>query len=329
MGGEPVSLPDTDVVVAASPLLSIVIPLYNEVDSLPHLREALEDVLQRENLDAEVLFVDDGSRDGSSELLDQYVEGNSTFQVLHQRRNKGKSAALDAGFRYARGKYVVTMDADLQDDPNEIPNLITKLEEGYDLVSGWKKKRYDPITKTIPSKFFNFTARLASGVKLHDFNCGLKIYRNEVVKEIRVYGEQHRFIPVIAGSQGWRIGELAVQHHARKWGKTKYGISRFVEGALDLLSVIFLTRFTSSPMYLFGSFGILSLFAGFVILAYLSILWFQGQGIGHRPLFFLGILMIIVGAQFFSIGFLGEMVSHMRINVQPPEPESSWKGKKG
>lgn len=298
------------------PDVTLLIPLFNEEESLPHLKEAIDEVLKREKIQAEMVFVNDGSRDKSSEILDQFAATDKRVTVVHFRTNRGKSAALESGFRVARGKYVVTMDADLQDDPNEIPRLIAKLEEGYDLVSGWKKKRYDPISKTIPSKFFNFVARITSGIKLHDFNCGLKIYRREVLETISLYGELHRFIPILAGSQGWRVGELVVQHHPRKWGVTKFGLSRFLYGFLDLLTVLFLTRYAARPMHLFGGLGVISFVAGFVILAYLSVQWFMGTGIGARPLFFLGILTMIVGVQFFTIGLLGEQLTHWRANFE-------------
>lgn len=306
--------------MSKNPDITILIPLYNEEESLPHLKEAFDEVLGRESLNAEMIFVNDGSRDGSAEILDGFATKDKRVQVIHQRTNRGKSAALDMGFRAAKGKYVVTMDADLQDDPNEIPNLVAKLEEGYDLVSGWKKKRYDPISKTIPSKFFNFVARITSGIRLHDFNCGLKIYRREVLDTIDLYGEQHRFIPILAGSQGWQVGELIVQHHPRKWGVTKFGLSRFLYGFLDLLTVLFLTRFAVRPMHLFGGFGLFSFLVGFVILAYMTVNWFMGVGIGNRPLFFLGILTMIVGVQSFSIGLIGEMITHHHTSLLRQKP---------
>ncbi|MBZ0266062.1 glycosyltransferase [bacterium] len=299
--------------------LSLVIPLYNEVDSLPHLIDAIDSTLLKHKIVAEILFINDGSTDGSDQVLSDLEQKDNRIRIFSFRRNRGKSAALDVGFRHAKGKYVITMDADLQDDPEEIPKLITKIEEGFDVVSGWKKKRYDPISKTIPSKVFNWAARTVSGIKLHDFNCGLKIYRREVLDTIRVYGELHRFIPILAAAQGWRIGELVVQHHPRKWGKTKFGFTRFFSGLLDLISIVFITRFTSSPMHLFGSFGFISLIFGFFILAYLSIGWFIGDPIGQRPLFFLGILLVIVGIQFFSMGWIGEMISHMFAMAKNPK----------
>ena len=213
------------------------------------------------------------------------------------------------GFLRAKGGYVITMDADLQDDPAEISNLIAKLDEGYDLISGWKRKRHDPITKTAPSKLFNFTTQLLTGIKIHDFNCGLKGYRSEVIKAIPVYGELHRYLPVLAHWQGFRVGEIEVEHHARKFGKTKFGFRRFFSGFFDLLTVLFITRYRQKPMHLFGFLGLVSLFIGSVISLYLSVLWFQGYGIGHRPLLFLGVLLIIVGVQSFSLGLIGDMLT--------------------
>lgn len=306
--------------MAHEPALTVLIPLYNEADSLPHLKRELDAALEETELDAEILFVDDGSRDNSWEIITGFAHEDPRVQVVRLRRNQGKSAALDAGFKRARGGYVVTMDADLQDDPHEIPNLIERLEEGYDMVSGWKKKRHDPLSKTVPSKVFNGVARLTSGLRLHDFNCGLKIYRGEVVRELDIYGEQHRFIPILAHSRGWRVGELIVKHHPRRWGKTKFGASRFLKGFLDLLTVLFLTQFAARPMHLFGSLGLLSLLAGFVILVYMAVGWFMGHYIGTRPLFFLGILMMIVGVQFFSIGLLGEQVTNLRASMQRRSP---------
>jgi len=307
--------------MTSNPLLSIVIPLFNEVDSLPHLKKAIDTVLEREKIDTEILFVNDGSTDGSDKTIDRFASEDSRVKITHFRRNRGKAAALDTAFRLAKGKYVITMDADLQDEPEEIPKFIEKLEEGYDLVSGWKKKRHDPLSKTIPSKLYNTVARIISGVKLHDFNCGFKIYRREVLDTIQIYGELHRFIPILVDAQGWRVGELEVKHNPRRWGKTKYGISRFLKGFLDMLSVTYITRFQSSPMYLFGTIGFIVLLAGSIVLAYLSVGWFMGVSISGRPLFFLGILMIIVGLQFFSLGLLGEMISHMRNAIRPRDDE--------
>jgi len=296
--------------------ITVLVPLFNEEESLPHLKVALDEVLAREKIRAELLFVDDGSSDGSAGMIDGFAREDKRVKVIHFRRNRGKSAALEAGFRQAQGEFVVTMDADLQDDPNEIPSLIAKLEQGFDMVSGWKRKRHDPLSKIMPSKFFNLVARLTSGIHLHDFNCGLKIYRREVLDTIDLYGELHRFIPILAGSQGWRIGELPVQHHARKWGKTKFGISRFLYGFLDLLTVLFITRFAVRPMHLFGGIGLLTSLVGFAILVYLTVMWYMGHGIGNRPLFFLGILLMIVGMQSFSIGLIGEMITHHHASLR-------------
>ncbi|MEJ2055660.1 MAG: glycosyltransferase family 2 protein, partial [Calditrichaceae bacterium] len=228
------------------------------------------------------------------------------------RKNFGKSAALAEGFQRAKGRYVITMDADLQDDPAEIPRLVAELDSGYDLVSGWKKKRNDPISKTAPSKLFNFTTQVLTGIKIHDFNCGLKAYRSEVIKAIPVYGELHRYLPVLAHWQGFQVGEIAVEHHARKYGTTKFGIRRFFSGFFDLLTVLFITRYRQKPMHLFGFLGLISIFLGFIISAYLTILWLDGQGIGHRPLLFLGVLLIIVGVQSFSLGLIGDMLTSMK-----------------
>ena len=232
------------------------------------------------------------------------------MKAIRFRRNFGKSAALSVGFAHAGGAIVITMDADLQDDPQEIPNLVRKIREGYDLVSGWKKKRYDPITKTVPSRFFNFVTSMMTGIKLHDFNCGLKAYRSEVLKEIDIYGEQHRFIPALVHWRGFRIGEIPVQHHRRKFGKTKFGPGRFFKGFLDLITVLFTTRYIKRPLHLFGGWGIFAFLIGFGINLWLSIeKLVYLTPLGNRPLFFLGILLMIVGIQLISIGLLGEMIS--------------------
>ncbi|MBS1262467.1 MAG: Dodecaprenyl-phosphate galacturonate synthase [Calditrichaeota bacterium] len=300
-----------------APRLSIVIPLFNEVESLPHLKRAIDEMLARERIDAELVFVDDGSRDGSGGVLDEYLAADDRVCVIRFRNNRGKSAALSAGFEAARGEFVATMDADLQDDPGEIPRLIAKCEQdGLDLVSGWKKKRRDPLSKKIPSRFFNFVARLFSRIKIHDFNCGLKVYRCDVVRTFELYGELHRFIPILVNANGWTVGELPVVHHPRRWGKTKFGLPRFLHGFLDLLTVLFLVRYAARPMHLFGGVGLLFGLAGFVILAVLTVEWFVGVPIGNRPLFFLGILLMIVGVQFFTLGLLGEQINHMRQKME-------------
>jgi glycosyltransferase involved in cell wall biosynthesis len=239
-------------------------------------------------------------------------QNDKNIKIISFRKNHGKSAALSEGFKLARGAIIITMDADLQDDPREIPNLIKKIHTGYDMVSGWKKKRNDPLSKTIPSKFFNRTTSLLTGIKIHDFNCGLKAYRRDVVKEIPVYGELHRYLPVLAHWMGYRVGEIVVEHHPRRFGKTKYGFKRFFDGFFDLLTVLFLTRYRQKPMHLFGLMGLVTFFLGAGILIYLTILWFSGHGIGNRPLLFLGILLVIVGMQSFSLGLIGEMITNTK-----------------
>ena len=242
--------------------ISAIVPLLNEEESLRELYDQLAASLT--SLGSwEIIFVDDGSTDGSLEVLKNLHEKDPRVRLISFRKNYGKSAALNAGFHAARGDYVVTLDADLQDDPAEIPNLMRKIEEGYDLVSGWKKKRYDPLSKTIPSRIFNFATGILSGLRIHDFNCGLKAYRREVTEKLPVYGELHRFLPALAHWDGFRVTEIPVQHHARKYGRTKFGISRFFNGFYDLMAVIFLSRFTKKPMHLFGLLGVLCALLGF------------------------------------------------------------------
>lgn len=292
-------------------LLSVVVPLLNEEESLPELVLHLEQVLGKiAGKRYEIIFIDDGSTDNSFAVIKQIRARNQRVRAFRFRRNYGKSAALSVGFQNAKGRIVITMDADLQDDPDEIPNLINKIREGYDLVSGWKKKRYDPITKTIPSKFFNFVTSVFSGVKLHDFNCGLKAYRQELVKDLQVYGEMHRYIPALAHWEGYKVTEIPVQHHPRKYGKTKFGISRFLKGFLDLLTVMFTTRFLKRPLHFFGTLGGIFAFAGFVIDLYLLIDWIIGRTyLSNRPLALFGIALIIVGVQLISLGLLGELIA--------------------
>lgn len=288
--------------------ISAVIPLFNEEGSLSELYARLV-----ENLTPfqtwEIIFIDDGSTDGSLEKLRDIHNADSRVKVISFRKNFGKSAALNAGFQVAAGKYVVTLDADLQDDPAEIPNLIRKLEEGYDLVSGWKKKRRDPLSKKLPSRLFNFVTGLFSGLRLHDFNCGLKAYRHDVIEGLVVYGEMHRFLPALAHWDGFKVTEIPVVHHPRKYGSTKFGASRFINGFLDLLTIEFLVRYKKKPMHLFGTLGVLLTVAGFVILAYLTWGWLHGIWIGNRPIFLLGILLVVFGAQSFSIGLIGELLT--------------------
>ena len=292
--------------------ISVVIPLLNESESLAELTERVFNELKALNKSYELVFIDDGSTDDSFQIIKNLQNKYPEIRAIKFNRNFGKSAALSEGFKIAKGEIVITMDADLQDDPAEIPHLIREIESGYDLVSGWKKKRNDPISKTIPSKFFNIITRRLTGIKIHDFNCGLKAYRHRVIKAIPVYGELHRYLPVLAHWLGFRVGELVVKHHPRKFGSSKFGVKRFFNGFFDLLTVLFITRFRQKPLHLFGFMGLGSSLLGGFILAYLSILWFEGHGIGQRPLFFLGVLLIIVGVQFFSIGLIGEMLINTR-----------------
>ncbi|MFH0989472.1 MAG: glycosyltransferase family 2 protein [bacterium] len=293
--------------------LSLVIPLFNEEESLTELYQQILSAVTILHEPVEIIFVDDGSTDRSFDLLKQLHEQDPRVKVLRFRRNFGKSAALSVGFQTAQGNYIITMDADLQDDPAEIPELIAALEQGYDLVSGWKKRRYDPISKTIPSKLANYVTAKMTGLSIHDMNCGLKAYRREVVKEIRVYGELHRYIPALAHWAGFRIGEKIVQHHPRKYGRTKFGVSRLYKGFLDLLNVLFTTRYVRRPLHLFGVWGALSVLAGGTIDGYLVIERIFGDtSLSNRPLFLIGFLFIIIGVQFISIGLLGEMISRQQ-----------------
>ncbi|HSW53817.1 MAG TPA: glycosyltransferase [Ignavibacteriaceae bacterium] len=290
--------------------ISIVIPLYNEEESIIPLSHELRKALSRININYEVILIDDGSTDSSLQKLKEITKTDNRFRYLSFRKNYGKSAALHIGFKAATGDAVVTMDADLQDDPQEIHSLLKKLEEGYDLCSGWKKKRQDPFIKKISSKFFNFVTRVISGIKIHDFNCGLKAYKKEVVENVNVYGELHRYIPVLAKWQGYTITEVPVMHHPRRYGKTKFGISRFFKGFIDLVTVIFVTRYIKRPMHFFGFLGAISFLAGFIVLGYLTVLWIQGIPLSNRPMIFLGMLLIIVGVQLFAVGLLGEVIVH-------------------
>lgn len=294
----------------AGPRVSVVIPLLNEEESLKELHSRLKAVFAGMRSTYELIFVDDGSTDRSFEVLKELRAGDKNVKIIRFRRNFGKSAALSVAFREAAGEFIITMDADLQDDPDEIPGLIAALGDTYDLVSGWKKKRYDPITKTIPSKFFNFVTGKMTGIPIHDFNCGLKAYRKEVAKSVHVYGELHRYIPALAHWAGFRVTEKVVQHHARKYGTTKFGLNRFIYGFLDLLTVLFTTRYIRRPLHLFGIWGMIALALGTLIDGWLSVEWFLGlTSLSNRPLFLLGFLLIIIGVQFISFGLLGEMMS--------------------
>ena len=293
--------------------ISVVIPLLDEAESLPELSEWIKRVASENHLSYEIIMVDDGSSDNSWQVVEQLREKDSNIRGIKFQRNYGKSAALNEGFRAAQGDVVITMDADLQDSPGEIPELRRMIvEDGYDLVSGWKKTRHDPISKTIPSKFFNwFTARV-SKIKLHDFNCGLKAYKLKVVKSIEVYGEMHRYIPLIAKWAGFkRIGEKVVEHRPRKYGRSKFGMGRLITGGLDIASIIFVGKYSKRPMHFFGTWGAIAFLFGFIISFYLTIskFFFDKTGLTQRPLFFFAILAMIIGTQLFVTGFVAELIS--------------------
>lgn len=292
--------------------ISVVIPVFNERENVANLHGELIAVLDSyRDKTCELIFIDDGSSDGTFEVLEALHAKDPRVKVVQFRRNFGKSAALSAGFAIAQGDVIFTMDGDLQDDPAEIPHFLESLSPGFDLVSGWKYPRHDPLSKTLPSKLFNATVRLTTGVPLHDFNCGFKAYRREVIEEIPLYGELHRYTPVLAHQKGFRVTEIKVVHRPRQFGRSKYGFRRFARGFFDLLTVLFLGTYTWRPLHLFGWAGIGSFGLGFLISLYLAVLWFAGEGpIGNRPLLTLGVLLMIIGIQFFSMGLLAEMIAH-------------------
>lgn len=301
--------------------LSVVVPLLDEEESIEPLYSSLRDVLEELGREYEVIFVDDGSQDDSFDILKSlYERDRQHIRVIQFRRNFGKTAALTAGFKMVRGELVITLDADLQDDPSEIPKLLRPLDEDCDLVVAWRHKRQDPLSKTVPSRVFNLVVSILTGVRLHDFNCGFKAFRREVARDLKLYGELHRFIPVLAHWRGYRVVEERVVHRRRQYGRSKYGVERFGRGFLDFLMVLFLTYFLKRPMHLFGTIGALLFLFGFGIGLYLTGLWFLGGGIGWRPLLFLGILAMIVGVQMASIGLLGEMIRNFAYD---PEQEYS------
>lgn len=289
--------------------LSVVLPVLDEAPSLPLLHRELTEVLEGLGRPYELIFVDDGSRDESFQVLEKLHRRDDRVRVVQLRRNFGKAAALSVGFAHARGQVIATLDADLQDDPAELPRLVAALEEGYDLVSGWKVRRQDPLSKTWPSRVFNAVTGRLTGLPLHDFNSGFKVYRRALVEELRLYGELHRFIPALAARRGFIVGEVPVNHRPRRFGRSKYGAVRFVRGCLDLLTVLFLTRYTRRPLHLFGGLGLLSLAIGLLVNLYLTALWLAGvRPIGNRPLLAFGVLSILVGIQSFSLGLLSELV---------------------
>ncbi len=301
-------MPSAEDVVRESSI-AVVIPVHDEERSVALLLDEIRSALEPLDRTWEAIFVDDGSIDGTIAALTRLHAHNDEVQVVRLRRNFGKSAALMAGFAQASGEIVVTIDGDLQDDPAEIPRLLAKLDEGFDLVSGWKKERRDPWTRRVLSRVFNAVAGRMSGLRLHDMNCGLKAYRAEVVKGLRIYGELHRFLPVLAHYRGFRIAEVPVNHRPRSHGRSRYGVERYVRGFLDLLSVSFISRYRQRPLHLFGGLGLVLGLAGFAILVYLTVLKALGHSIGERPLLILGVLLVVVGMQFFSLGLLSEMVT--------------------
>ncbi len=289
-------------------MVSIVIPVFNERDSLSELADQVAVACDQLEGHWEAIFVDDGSTDGSASLLRELTDRNRKFKLVRLKRNFGKSAALATGISQSRGERIVTMDADLQDDPAEIPRLLEPLDRGFDLVSGWKRSRRDPFFKRVPSRIFNWVTAKLSGVRLHDFNCGFKAYRASAAKDLVLYGELYRYIPVIGAQKGWRITELEVNHRPRRHGKSKFGRERYLRGFFDLLTVLFMGRYRHRPLHLFGGLGVTLITIGAVISAYLSMLWFAGQSIGTRPLLLLGVLLIVVGVQMLFFGLIGEMI---------------------
>ena len=290
-------------------MISVVVPVHDEERSIDPLYEELRLSLAPLARPWEAVFVDDGSTDGSLAVLTRLHAAAPNVKVVRLRRNFGKAAALAAGFRHADGDVVVTIDADLQDDPAEIPRLLAKLDEGYDLVSGWKAQRRDPLSRRIPSRIFNAVVGRVSGVRLHDLNCGLKAYRAEVVRNLRVYGELHRFLPVLAHDRGYRVTELVVNHRPREHGRSRYGAERYLRGFLDFLTVWFMGRYRHRPLHLFGTLGLALGAIGTIVLSYLTVLKLSGEAIGHRPLLTLGVLLVVVGLQFFSLGLLSELIT--------------------
>ncbi len=308
-------------------MLSIVIPVYNEEESLEALHRELHEVADAEGYQLDIVFVDDGSRDGSWQIIQKLAAEDPCVRGVRFRRNFGKAAALDAGFAHARGELVMTLDADLQDDPHEIPNFLARMNEGYDVVSGWKQVRHDPWHKVGPSRVFNWMVSKLTGVYLHDHNCGMKCYRREIFDEVRLYGELHRFVPVLAAARGFRVGELVIHHRARQFGHSKYGVTRIVKGFLDLLTVKFLTGFGQRPQHLLGTVGLLAFFLGVAGLTFLAALWgvsridwfaMEEVHLHERPLLIYSVAMLLLGGQFMSIGFVAELVIAYRDRDSKP-----------
>lgn len=307
-------------------MLSAVIPVYNEVESLAELLSEIDEVARENDYDVEVIFIDDGSTDGSWEEIERLAKGDQRVRGIRFRRNFGKAAALNAGFQEARGEIVFTLDADLQDDPHEIPNFLATMEQDLDVVSGWKQVRHDPLSKVGPSRVFNWLVSFLTGVRLHDHNCGFKCYRREIFNEVSIYGELHRFVPVLAAARGWRVGEIVVNHRARRFGHSKYGVRRIVKGFLDLLTVYFLTGFGRRPQHLLGTFGLIGFTAGSAGVAVLTVMWCVSRldevtkndvHLSERAIFYYSMGAMLLGAQFLLAGFLAEMITafHSRDSV--------------
>jgi glycosyltransferase involved in cell wall biosynthesis len=295
---------------AAEPQLSVLVPVYNEEGTVGELAARLVAVLDGVGRSFEVVFVDDGSSDATARRVREAHAADPRVKLVRLRRNFGKAAALCAGLDHSRGALVVTMDGDLQDDPEEIPRFLARLEEqDLDLVSGWKRRRMDPVSKRLPSRLFNWVTRHLASVDLHDFNCGFKLYRREVLEQIAIYGELHRYIPVLASRRGFAVGEIEVRHHPRRHGRSKYGWDRFYKGLLDLITVLFITRYTRRPLHLFGAVGLVFLTAGLAINLYLFLLWLGGEYLSNRPLLLLGVLLMVLGIQVLTTGLIGEMIT--------------------
>ena len=303
---------------AAAPRLSVVVPAFNEAESLPHLHPELVGALEALAMSWEIVYVDDGSRDGTDRVLESLCREEPRARGVLLARNFGKSAALATGFKSVRGEFVATLDADLQDDPAELPRLFAALEQGLDLVSGWKQKRRDPFTKVWPSRLFNMVTSAVAGVRLHDFNCGFKLYRREVTDALEVYGELHRFLPALAHWRGFRVGEVAVQHRARRYGKSKFGAARFVNGFLDLLTAAFISTSALKPLHVFGRIGLAFLLAGFGLAVWFVWQWSQGEPLRVRPLMLFGAASGLLGIQFILMGLLGEMIAHQSSRTDYP-----------
>ncbi len=295
--------------VEAVPNVSIVVPGLNEAQSLPRLAERIEAAIGAHET-YELIFVDDGSTDNSWEVINELHEKNPAIHGLRLRTNFGKAMALSAGFRHARGKIIMMMDADLQDDPSDVPSFLEKVRSGYDIVVGWKVDRKDPLSRRIASKIFNGTVALLTSVKLHDMNCGFKAYHRDVIETIPIYGDLFRFIPVLAQADGFRVAEVPVKHHPREFGRSRYGMERILRGFFDLLSVLFLTRYVRKPMHLFGLMGLVTGMLGAAMGTYLTVIWFMGEGIGARPLLLLSVMLMVMGVQLTSMGFIGEFLTY-------------------